>query len=87
MSKTKIATFDSTIAGIPCGILVESYLSVPPWKGSAYDCPSDLDYYGYCEFDFTVLDRKGYVADWLTKKMTDDDFTRIQKEYEDIINS
>lgn len=83
----QLADFSTTIAGIPCGILVESYLSVPPWKGSVYDCPSNLDYYGYTEFEFTVLDRKGYVADWLAKKLTDDDFTRIQEEYENTLKS
>lgn len=76
--------FETDIAGIPCGIVVDYYLNVPPWRGSAYDCPSDWDYYGYTEFEFTVVDRKGYRADWLAKKLTPGDEARIREEYEQL---
>lgn len=66
-------TLDYTIQGIPCKLAVISCLIVPPHRGSAWTCDSDLDYYGYSEIDYVVLDRKGYLADWLAKKMNDND--------------
>lgn len=35
------------------------------------------------EFEFNVLDRKGYPARWLEDKMTEDDEVRILAEYKD----
>jgi len=68
----------STVSGIPCLIQVDRCLVV---KGSySYNAPSDWDYYGYQEIEFTVLDRKGYPAPWLERKMTDDDTDRIESE-------
>ena len=50
------------IAGIPCLIKVESAVVNP---GSySYNAVSDYDYYGYCEIEYTVCDRKGYPAPW-----------------------
>ena len=31
--------------------------------------------------EFTILDRKGYPAGWIEKKLTKDDVARIEKEY------
>ena len=78
-----VADFDTKIAGIPCGITVTHYTYVKPWGGSVYTCPSELDYYGYTEFDYIVLDRKGYKAEWLANKLTSDDDKRILIEYVD----
>jgi hypothetical protein len=75
-------TFSTHIASIPCGVLVTQYELVLPWSGVPNECPSDLDYYGYTEFDFTVLDRKGYPASWLANKLTESDRDRILKEYQ-----
>ncbi len=75
-------TFESTVHGIPCQIKVDRCFVQ---KGSfSYNAPSDWDYYGYQEIEFTVLDRKGYPAPWLEKKLSDDDVSRIETE---IINS
>lgn len=41
---------------------------------------SDWDCYGYAEVEFEVLDRKGYRAPWLEKKMTAEDRQRIEQE-------
>jgi len=69
---------ESKIAGIPCLIQVDRCDVV---KGSfRYDAPSDWDYHGYTEVEFTVLDRGGYPAPWLERKMTDDDTDRIESE-------
>lgn len=74
---------DSYIQGIPCKIEVTHFICN---KGSLnrYSAASDLDYYGYTEVEFEVYDRKGYKADWLANKMTDEDVERIEQE---IINA
>ena len=68
----------SQIQGIPCLIDVTSCHVV---KGSFnYNAPSDLDYYGYSEIEFEILDRKGYKAPWLERKATEEDSERIEQE-------
>jgi len=52
------------------------YVKLPNYIDDA----SDWDYYGYTDMDFTVLDRKGYKAPWLERKMTSEDVIRIQEE-------
>jgi len=76
-------TFQSTVAGIPCLVQVRTYIVVPPYSGSPYNCPSDLDYYGYTEFEYRILDRKGYPAPWLENKLTESDDDRLLNEYEE----
>lgn len=75
MYKAEIST---TIAGIPCLIGVSLYNN---FKGS-YDrrAHSDLDYYGYTESEWDVLDRRGRKADWLQRKLTKNDVYRIEEE-------
>lgn len=68
----------SQIQGIPCLIEVTRCHVV---KGSFnYNAPSDLDYYGYSEIEFEILDRKGYKASWLERKATEEDSERIEQE-------
>ena len=69
---------EASIQGIPCLVHPTYVLVVPPWKGSAHTCPSDLDYYGYAEVEFDVYDRKGYPAAWLERKMDQDDREKIE---------
>lgn len=65
----------ASIQGIPCQIEVTTF---DRKKGSySHSAPSDLDYYGYTEFEFEVYDRKGYRARWLENKMTDKDIQHI----------
>jgi len=76
MTKRQVGDFETRIQGIPCQIVIDFYERTP---GSYnYNAPSDLDYYGYLDCNFTVLDRKGYPAEWLAKKMTADDISRIE---------
>ena len=75
--RSYLAEFEHRIAGIPCIIAVTYFHNTPAWRGSAHTCPSSEDYYGYTELEYDVLDRKGYKAAWLEKKVTADDETEI----------
>lgn len=68
---------DTTISGIPCKIGITNYFVQQPmgmWADSADDC------YGYTELEYDILDRKGYQADWLARKVTSQDEDRISEE-------
>lgn len=80
-----LAEFEHRIAGIPCVIGVTYFHHQPPWRGSAHTCDSDWDYYGYTEMDFDVLDRRGRKAEWLERKMTDDDRTEIENTAKELM--
>ena len=54
-----------TIQGIPCLAEVTYFNHVKPNPSS---WASDLDYLGYTDIDFNILDRKGYPATWLENK-------------------
>lgn len=75
-----MTTIDTRIAGIPCQAYVTHCYIQAPHRGSAHTCHSDMDYYGYSEIEFEVLDRRGRPAPWLAKKLTSDDDERIQSE-------
>ena len=69
--------FNSTVAGIPCIVHIDEYI-----VGSySYHAASDIDYHG--TVSFSILDRKGYHAEWLTKKMTPRDESRIYVEIDE----
>jgi len=66
------------VKGIPAQIGVISFSSV---RGSfSYSAPSDLDYFGYTEMEWELLDRKGYLANWLDKKLSDVDRNELDQE-------
>ena len=72
------SAFKSSVAGIPC-LIQPTHITVV--KGSySYNAPSDMDYYGYKEIEFDVLDRRGRYAPWLERKLTDRDRDRIDNE-------
>ena len=67
---------ESRISGIPCLIRVTHFESV---RGSySYNAPSDMDYYGYTECEWEVLDRRGRPAAWLERKLTDKMISEIE---------
>jgi hypothetical protein len=41
-----------------------------------------MDWYGYTECEFDILDRRGRPAPWLERKATDADRERITEEIE-----
>lgn len=65
-----LAVFDSRIAGIPCQIGVVNYERHAAM--SVHEAHSDLEFYGYSEVDYVVLDRRGRPAPWLQRKVDDD---------------
>ena len=68
----------STVSGIPCLIQVDRcYVTQGTYSRQA-ETPEE--YYGACEIEFTVCDRRGRPAPWLEKKLTDDDIARIETE-------
>lgn len=64
------------VQGIPCLVRVTHYYRQP--ADSRADNPDD--YYGYTELEYDVLDRKGYPAPWLERKMTEDDVQNIEEK-------
>jgi hypothetical protein len=72
-----------SICGIPCLIGVESYFYQAPFAGSAWNCDSDIDYYGDEEATWVILDRKGYIAGWLENKVD----SNIEENIEETIRN
>lgn len=56
------------VSGIPALAHVFTYID-HPGMSDPRNAPSDLDYYGYSEIEFEMLDRRGYRAPWLDKKL------------------
>ncbi len=71
-------TFKTRISGIPCYIMVTHYKEEP---ANTATLSSDWEYYGCISFEFTVLDHRGYKADWLKRKLTDNDIPTLISEY------
>ena len=66
--------FDTHIGGIPCQIKITSYFRQ---RTLGQRADSDIDCYGYTDAEYTVLDREGYPALWLDRKIKDEDNERI----------
>ncbi|WP_348826495.1 hypothetical protein [Halomonas sp. RT37] len=73
-------TFMTTVAGIPCRCRVTFYSHGAPMRttGSGF---GDRDPDEPEEFEFDILDRRGYPAAWLERKLTDNDYDRLLEEY------
>lgn len=56
---------DITIAGIPCGVVL-TYYNAP--RCNNWGHPDDREPDDPAEVDFFIVDRKGYVAEWLMDK-------------------
>ena len=70
-------TFLFDVKSIPCGVLVDTYINKRPYRWGAHLCESDLDFYGYTEIEYRLLDRRGYPAPWLEKKVDTEEHDRI----------
>ena len=71
--------FESKVAGIPCKVRVTYYT---PYVPASYNGPAEGG-----DFEFELLDRKGYRAKWLEAKVTEADVDRLEKEYEDYLKA
>ena len=67
------ADFETTVCGIPCGVVIDSY--TPGDDGNGIDCPPEIE-----EFEYTIIDRSGYRADWIEKKMNSKDESYLHDE-------
>ena len=65
--------FETTVAGIPCKVRIMYYT---PYIPESYNGPAEGG-----DFDFELLDRKGYRAKWLEAKVTEQDTARLSAEY------
>lgn len=84
MTTSYIAEIETRVAGIPCIIGVTHFDSV---DGSySYNAASDVDYYGYTESEWEVLDRRGRPAPWLSRKLTDKIEREIEREIAEYFN-
>jgi len=87
LQKINNDSIESYVSGIPCLVQINSYFVQEPWNGSAHNCPSSDDFYGYTEIEFSIFDRKGYEANWLEKKLNGSDEKRIEQEITNYMNS
>ena len=71
--------FDTKIAGIPCQCQVTMARRAIPYAG---DINQAIDPPDSGEFDFRILDRKGYPAPWLETKLASDDHQRLLEEFQ-----
>ena len=71
---------ETNIKGIPCLVNVMTFTKVPP---DPTTWVSALDFYGYTEIEFEVLDRRGSPAPWLERKLDDEERSRIEGEIAD----
>jgi hypothetical protein len=55
MSNSYQYEVEISIGGDPIRIGVISFEHVPPYRGSAMNCDSDWDYYGYTEVEWEVI--------------------------------
>jgi hypothetical protein len=71
--------FESQVQGIPCKVKVTYATKYIPesWNGPAEGG----------EFEFELLDRKGYRAKWLEAKVTEADVDRLEQKYEDYLKA
>lgn len=91
MKKTKKSAFnlatygmiEVTARGIPCFADVTYYVNQPALGPTA---DNDMDCYGYTKLDYDVVDRRGKIAHWITDKMTDSDWDRLDAQvYEKLL--
>ena len=71
--------FETKIAGIPCVCRVIDWTPYREMKVTGSGM-GDCDPPEYEEFEFEILDRKGYKASWLMAKLTAEDKDRLLEE-------
>lgn len=81
-SETYVPHLETTIYGIPCGIVVTHYSPGREWRQHTFPGagPGDCDPPEPADCEWFVVDRRGYRADWLQEKMDWSDIHRIDRE-------
>lgn len=64
---------ETRICGIPCVVGVTHYFKARP---NPY-ADNDVDYRGYTDCDYEVLNMQGKRISWLEKKMSDADHAKV----------
>lgn len=79
---------ETTVDGIPCICNVLTYAPARPWKQHTFRGagPGDCDPPEDEDFEYEILDRKGYSAPWLERKVDHNDVSRFIKEFKSSIN-
>ena len=72
--------FDTRVSGIPCLCQVNFHSPYKPMRVTGSGM-GDCDPPEYEEFEFTLLDRKGYPAPWLEAKLKPVDQERLLEEF------
>ena len=71
--------FESQVAGIPCKVRVTYYT---PYVPASYNSPAEGG-----DFNFQILDKKGYRAKWLEAKVMEADVEHLENEYEEYLKA
>ena len=61
------------LQGISCLLYITSYVHQDPFNGSAQNCDSDLDYYGYEDIEWEVYNLNGFRMKFLEDKCTEEE--------------
>lgn len=72
--------FSTRVSGIPCKIKVNYYKPEQPLRHFGPNLEDVLPPEP-SEIVYEILDRKGYPAAWLARKITDSEDARIQDEF------
>jgi hypothetical protein len=78
-----VAVIDARVCGIPCKLGIEHYNKVN--GRDTWD--SDMDYYGYTEMEWELLDRNYRPANWLVNKMTKADHAEAEDLIDDFFHN
>lgn len=75
IKKAYLAEIEARAAGLPCLLGVTHYFERSPDHGSR---DSDMDYRGFVEVEWELLDRRGNPASWLMKKVSADEMGLLE---------
>ena len=75
IKKAYLAEIEARAAGLPCLLGVTHYFERSPDYSSR---DSDMDYRGFVEVEWEILDRRGNPAAWLAKKVGPDEMSLLE---------
>lgn len=75
IKKAYLAEIEARAAGLPCLLGVTHYFEKSPDYASR---DSDMDYRGFVEVEWEILDRRGNPAAWLAKKVGPDEMSLLE---------